>query len=220
MVFDIDDTLFLERDYVHSGFHAVGSWAREHVGVDDFGERCWDRFEQGARGHIFDQVLDELGLQSDPTLVARLVETYRCHEPTLSLAPDAVVALSELSNQVALAAVTDGPLESQRAKARALGLPGRLDPIVYTAEVGFPKPDPRAFTLVERAHSVRGRECMYVADNPMKDFAGPLRLGWQTARVRRGGSLHAALESDADIDLEIESLSILAELVTGARHVS
>ena len=28
LVFDIDDTLYLERDYVRSGFGAAGRWAR------------------------------------------------------------------------------------------------------------------------------------------------------------------------------------------------
>ena len=33
VVFDIDDTLYLERDYVRSGFTAAGAWARTELGL-------------------------------------------------------------------------------------------------------------------------------------------------------------------------------------------
>ena len=35
-VFDIDDTLYLERDYVHSGFQAVGAWFQQEFEIDKF----------------------------------------------------------------------------------------------------------------------------------------------------------------------------------------
>jgi hypothetical protein len=45
-VFDIDDTLYLERDYVRSGFEAVGRWAVKWIQIEDFGwlacsALCW-----------------------------------------------------------------------------------------------------------------------------------------------------------------------------------
>ena len=36
VAFDLDDTLYLERDYVRSGFWAVGRWIESHVAVTDF----------------------------------------------------------------------------------------------------------------------------------------------------------------------------------------
>ena len=210
VVFDLDDTLFLERDYVRSGFLAVGHWMSETRGVEDFGERCWTEFEHGIRGDVFDRVLDQLGVGAEPGLVPRLVDVYRSHEPTLCMLPDAAAALSDLEGRVSLAAVTDGPLASQRAKAWAVGAVGRLDPIVYTAELDVTKPDPGAFTPVEAACGVQGAECVYVADNPHKDFLGPRRLGWGTVRVRRHESLHAAVDSSDAVDVEVEDLATLA----------
>jgi putative hydrolase of the HAD superfamily len=48
-----------------------------------------------------------------------------------------------------------------------------------------------------------------VADNPAKDFAGPRSRGWRTVRVRREGSLHAAVASGDDVDAEINGLAEL-----------
>src|SRR5690606_41459193 len=45
-----DDTLYLERDYVRSGFHAVGEHLRRTHGVDGFSRRAWELFESGHRG--------------------------------------------------------------------------------------------------------------------------------------------------------------------------
>jgi putative hydrolase of the HAD superfamily len=52
---------------------------------------------------------------------------------------------------------------------------------------------------------------VYVADNPIKDFAGPRRLGWRTVRIRRPGGLHADLPSGDDVEQEIASLDELSE---------
>src|SRR5687767_11665642 len=85
VVFDIDDTLYLERDYVRSGFRAVGEWARARLGISDFAERSWRLFEAGVRGSIFDDALTESGVQPDHALVRALVDVYRTHEPAIEM---------------------------------------------------------------------------------------------------------------------------------------
>ena len=49
VVFDIDDTLYLERDYVGSGFAAVGAWIEANLGFRSFSDRCWIAFRSGRR---------------------------------------------------------------------------------------------------------------------------------------------------------------------------
>lgn len=209
VVFDIDDTLFLERDYVRSGFAAVGAWARQELGVEGFGERAWADFEAGARGTIFDRVLRACGTEPDGETIGRMVTCYRTHPPAIELLADARGCLDRLRGRVALAVVTDGPVESQRAKAQALGVHGWADMAVFTGElgVGFSKPHCRAFEMVEEKLGHPGAGCIYLADNPAKDFAGPHSLGWTTIRVRRAEGLHHGVPSGDDVDLEIPDLS-------------
>jgi putative hydrolase of the HAD superfamily len=211
VVLDIDDTLYLERDYVRSGFTAVGVWAEEELGLDGLGDRAWAAFEAGARRTIFDEALAAAGVDATDGLVLRLVQVYRSHAPTIEMLSDARAWLERLDPHTALAVVTDGPLASQQAKAEALRLSRWAGPIVFTETLGpgRGKPDPAAFEHLEREVGLHGERCAHVADNPAKDFVAPKGLGWRTVRVRRPGGLHADVPSGDDVDAEITSLDDL-----------
>lgn len=211
VVLDIDDTLYLERDYVRSGFDAVGAWARDELGVDDLGERAWAAFEAGVRRTIFDDALAGCGIEVTHGVVPRMVEVYRAHSPSIDMLPDARAWLDALAPHVTLAVVTDGPLASQQAKAEALMLTRWADLVVFTESLGAGrgKPHPAAFEQLERELGLSGDRCAYVADNPAKDFVAPHRLGWRTVRVRRPGGLHAEVPSGDDVDAEITDFSAL-----------
>lgn len=215
VVFDVDDTLYLERDYVRSGFEAVGQHIQQRFGVDGFFARAWDAFEHGARGTVFNQVLAECGVAVDADLVTELIAVYRNHTPKIGLIPDAQKVIEQLYGKVALAAITDGPRSSQRAKVDALGLPQWIDPIVITEELGpgHSKPHPLAFEQVEQATGCRGDQCVYIGDNPKKDFKAPHALGWRTVRIRRPGGLHREIASGDDVQAEVADFLALAELL-------
>lgn len=215
VVFDLDDTLFLERDYVRSGLEAVGRWLEEERDVWGFVRVAWSSFEEGIRGHLFDVVLTRLGVDVAPELIAELVAVYRNHRPRIAVLPDAAASLRDLRGRCSTAVVTDGPAASQRAKVAALGLERLMDHIVLTADLGdgYGKPHPHAFRMVERRSGPRGPACVYVADNPAKDFAGPKQLGWRTVRVRRPEGLHARVPSGTDVDVETDELSDLGVLI-------
>jgi putative hydrolase of the HAD superfamily len=211
IVLDIDDTLYLERDYARSGFIAVDRWAHQELGTDDFGSRAWAAFEAGARGKIFNDVLIACGKRPDDAIVSAMVRCYRTHLPDIALASDARKALDRWHGAVLLAAVTDGPLPSQHAKARALALDRWIPQVVFTAALdeGMSKPHPAAFEMVQDRLGVSSGRCVYIADNPAKDFVAPKQLGWRTVRVRRLWGLHAEAASGADVDHEIVSLDQL-----------
>jgi putative hydrolase of the HAD superfamily len=214
VVFDIDDTLYLERDYVLSGFEAVGRWAETWLNIEYFADRCWCKFLDGGRGLIFNDVLRECGVRATPELIAALVEIYRTHVPSIALADDAAETLTALSPLAAIAVVSDGPAVSQSRKAEALRLSTVARPIILTDVLGkeYRKPHPLAFELIQErrpAHTY-----LYVADNPHKDFAAPMSLGWMTIRVRRPNGLHSAVETlGIKPDREIDDCSPLPEVV-------
>ncbi len=212
VVFDVDDTLYLERDYVRSGFAAVGRWLAEHKDAPGFGELGWRLFCEGVRGRTFNIALPQIGLPDSPELIRELVGVYRAHTPDISMLPDAAAAVAHTRDEgLAMGVVTDGPLASQEAKVHALGVDW-IDPVMYTSRLGpgKGKPHPEAFRRIGEQHGLSGSRCVYLSDNPKKDFGGPKQLGWQTVRVRREGGLHAERPSKEDVDIEVTDLLAFA----------
>lgn len=192
VVLDLDDTLYLERDYVRSGFDAVGVHLARMGVMDDFAVRAWAAFEGGLRGTIFDEVLRSVG--SPPSIrVSELVEVYRSHEPRIELSPDAARFLTRFPSNRPLGMITDGPVICQLAKVRALGLERLIQPIVMSDSFGvqFRKPHDHPFATIEDAFGIEPVNITYIADNPLKDFITPRRRGWRTIRMLRPLGEHA-----------------------------
>jgi putative hydrolase of the HAD superfamily len=217
LVFDLDDTLYLEREYVRSGFEAVGHWAARHLGISDFGERAWRLFEGGRRSVVFDVLLRESGWNPSPMLIAQMVEVYRTHSPRISAPPDAIDCLSSFHGTGILALISDGPPTSQQLKLRALKLEQFFEIVVFTGvwDQTFAKPHARSFQLVQARLAPCDKRFIYIADNPRKDFIAPAALGWKTVRVRRPNGLHAHVDAPpgAGADVEMEDLSGLRDFV-------
>ena len=217
VAFDLDDTLYLERDYIRSGFGVVGQWATAELGVKHFAERAWALFEQGRRGTIFNEVLQALGRFPEPALISKMVDIYRSHEPHISLLPDAAECLRSLQGHAVIGVVTDGPVVSQRAKFRTLRLTEYCSLAVFTDQWGkeFYKPHLRGFELLQIRARRGDLAFTYIGDNPMKDFAGPRALGWDTIRVRRQQGLHFAEEAavGASPRMEVADLSRVSEIL-------
>lgn len=220
VVFDIDDTLYLERDYVRSGFdHVARQLAANPTEADAWSTWLWTAFGSGVRHDTFDRFLRAHPNIRDRWTVADLVAVYRAHEPLIGLEDDVVDLLRRLRREGrALGALSDGPSLSQSAKVNALGLAAWFDPIILTDDLGpgRSKPSMVGFALVERSWRLSGAAITYVADNPEKDFVAPRRLGWQTIRLRRDGQLHRDVEPRGDADrpdLEIAALPELADLL-------
>ena len=198
VVFDLDDTLFPEREFVRSGFAAVGAWMQAERGVAGFGAAAWRRFEAGERKRAFDEALAELEVASEPGLVEQLVSIYRGHRPQIALFPEAVEVLDTLCGRYRLGLITDGYAATQRRKIAALEIEPLFAKIVVTDELGREnwKPSRVPFLAVMEALGCGGDECVYVGDNPTKDFVAPNELGWLTVRVRREGGEHATVPVD------------------------
>ena len=85
LVFDLDDTLYPEHEYVRSGFAAVDLWLKQNRDITGFSELANEQFNSGKRGNIFDIVLDQLGCGNPAELVPALVKVYREHDPAIKL---------------------------------------------------------------------------------------------------------------------------------------
>jgi len=219
VVFDLDDTLCSERQFVESGFRAVSAYVQERgITAQALFPDMWRRFCGGSRGRIFDDSLRAAGVVPDDALIAELVDVYRSHIPSISLYPDARAVLSHFYGRRQLGLLTDGYLQTQHNKVRALKIEDFFDVLVFTDQMGrrYWKPDTAGYRRIMAELNVPGAACLYVGDNPGKDFFGANRLGWQTVQICRPGGIYAGEtceSSDYQADVTISDLSRLLELV-------
>lgn len=203
LVFDLDDTLYLEQHFAESGFRALAGQYGERIGGERFATECDDLLSKGTRGNIFDIALSRCGIEAGPDLIGELVSSYRSHSPDIEFCADAARFFGRLG-EVPTGLITDGPKEAQWAKIKALGLDQMIDHIVVTGEWGgeFFKPHPRAFERIESLTSSSKCDIVYIADNAAKDFITPRRLGWQTVQILRPARVHSGTASTSDHEAE------------------
>lgn len=217
VVFDLDDTLYLEADFVRSGFRSVAEWCHRELSINDFEETAWRLFREGRRGDIFDEALSVLGVTPSKDTISWMVAVYRNHKPQITMPADSADCIQQLRGKYKLGLITDGPAEMQWNKIRALRLQESLDEIIVTSDLGrgFAKPHPRAFMEIEERFQVHGSELLYVADNPAKDFTVPNRLGWRTIRVLREQGLHRAAVDSVVAEFSVQDLSSVPAILAG-----
>jgi len=184
VVFDLDDTLYSERDYFSSGLRAVSRKLSVLFGQDV--DAILGRLVESGVKDLWAGVCNRLGLPEGAK--ESLLWEYRLHTPEITLASDASEFLSKIRAEAAgVAIVTDGRAVTQRLKLHALGL-GDI-PAFISEEYGASKPDPTRFELIERENA--DYQLVYIGDNPKKDFVTPNRMGWSTfGLIDRGGNIH------------------------------
>lgn len=222
VVFDLDDTLYPERQYVLSGFAAVAEAFRDQLG--DVAKTRADMqrlFDPNRRKRVFNELLAERGLSDSAEtngLVGRMLETYRSHKPKITLHADADTVLARFGERYKIGLITDGRPVQQQAKIDALNLRTRFDEIIVTGELGADcaKPSPAAFELIATRLGAAHAQCVYVADNPAKDFVGPNALGWMTVHVDRPDGIYRNESSPVTgaPDHKVDSLDALVSLIT------
>ena len=188
VVFDLDDTLYPEREFAVSGFRAAGAWAEERYGVSGLAHQMTELLDSGHLGAVFKIALGRAHPEFSADDLAEFVECYRSHAPDIDLYDDADAALEHAASLGPVGLITDGTHHVQRSKVNALGIEARFSEIIYTNELGgreFHKPHPRSFELMEARLGVAGHQLVYVGDNPAKDFVVPNARGWLSVQIER-----------------------------------
>ena len=199
IVFDMDDTLYPERDYVMSGFRAVSYWAETHMGItSDTGFlELQSLYDRGVRGDTFDRWLT-LHNTDGKTWVPRLIQIYREHEPAIKPFPEVPGLLSDLKTHYLLGLLSDGYLDVQRRKLKALKLAEWFHAIAFSDEWGRDawKPSTKPFEeILRRLGDLPAKDAIYVADNPAKDFLAARKSGLLSVEVRRFHGVYSRVDA-------------------------
>lgn len=204
VIFDLDDTLYSEKDYVRSGFRAISS----DLGKDEtFVDELWTYFEEGKPA--IDCVLKKWNRMDMKDM---LLKVYRSHIPDIALYDGVIETIRSLRDAgIKVGIITDGRPEGQRNKIQALGLESLVDDIIITDELGgiqFRKPCDIAFRIMANRWILNPTEIIYVGDNISKDFQAPKQLGMRSVLFNNQLGLYRNNSQDG-----IESIKQVLEIM-------
>lgn len=199
VAFDLDDTLYKERNWAIEGYKCVGNYLQSQYGllqneVTEVMSRAL-----ALRGNPFDALAkwasEHFNIDLEPE-ISNLLWIYRYHPTSVQLPADSFDTLSRLLIwHVPTALVTDGRCYTQKEKIECLGLHiyFPLNMIFISGCLGKNscKKDDEVFRKIMEENS----GCIkfyYVGDNPAKDFRIPSSLGWTTVMLRdvKGENIH------------------------------
>lgn len=231
VLFDLDDTLYRERDFVDQSFRSVARVMAKYLAERDKGRgreekgdlqparagesteelfrQMIELMEQEGRGEIFNRLCERYDVDIP---VEELVRIYRETKPVLSLYPDGEEFLERLEKrQIKTGLITDGNAQVQYNKIRALGLDRRLDVVLASYDLGLRKPDPGVYVYCLEKLGCGPEEAVYIGDNPLKDFIGARKLGMKTVRIIRPEGLHMWRKAEEGYDADA-TVHLLTEI--------
>jgi putative hydrolase of the HAD superfamily len=188
IVFDLDDTLFYEIDYLISAYRYIASFLEEKYNVPNLFSFMLKTYYD--KKNVFDEINKNWSLNIP---INDYLFLYRNHIPNLYLDSDTQNVLFMLTQveYVSLCILTDGREITQRNKIKALGLNKYFvdENIVISELFGSEKPSLANYLYFQQKYN--NAEFIYVGDNVSKDFIAPNKLKWKTiCLLDNGRNIH------------------------------
>ena len=201
VIFALDDTLYYEIDYLKSAYKEISKLLYDVQKLDLSEDEIYNKMIgfYNNEENIFSSIIEVC--ETRHYNVSDLIQFYRNHQPTISLAPEVESFLNFLKeSNVQMGLITDGRSIQQRAKINALGLKKYLSHIIISEEFGSEKPCIENYMSCVDFYKSQENVFYYVGDNIKKDFITPNQLGWiSVCLINKGFNIH-----DQNIDVELE----------------
>ncbi len=195
IVFDLDDTLYNEVDFLYSAYEEIA----KSIDVSHWESLLGMMLEMWRKGD--DVFLNLENLYPHVATKPSLLSMYRSHKPTIVLSETAKMVLSDLrQREIPMGIITDGRSVTQRNKYLALGLYEYIPEhnLIISEETGRSKLEPFNFLIFMNRYPTF--DYIYVGDNPCKDFVVANRLEWKTFGLKdTGRNIHSQAEP-VDVD--------------------
>ena len=193
IVFDLDDTLISEYDYIKSGFKHIANLISTDYKLEasKIYEKILELFYETPK-NVFDRVLEYYNIPYKNEDILSFVKLYREHKPSIKYYDDVVSFIKQLKEKkLKIGIITDGYIETQRAKLNVLKAYDLFDNIIITEELGreYWKPHPKAYEMMKETFGIEYDEMMYIGDNPEKDFYIGHIYPVKTVRIIRENSI-------------------------------
>lgn len=186
VIFDLDDTLYKEIDFLQSGFVSICNKISEHV--KDSSKVIYDKlYSYYLTGEdAFYSIIVEYALYMFRK--KDLINLYRNHIPNIKLSSESIKTLEQLTkDNYSIGLLTDGRSVQQYNKIKSLNLKKYISEILISEEFGSEKPNKNNYLYFSESKYSNCDKFYYVGDNVIKDFITPNSLGWTTICIKNNG---------------------------------
>ncbi len=184
VVFDLDDTLYYEIDFLKSAYRHISNKINPDIENNIYTDLLnW--YNQGL--NPFSHLIKEYQTTFS---VNQLLDLYRFHKPQIKIHAEAFDFLKWLIKQkIHIGLITDGRSITQRNKLESLQITDLFTDIIISEEFGCEKPDKNNFLYFAKKYP--NKNFTYIADNTKKDFIAPKELNWQMiCLLDNGNNIH------------------------------
>jgi putative hydrolase of the HAD superfamily len=183
-VFDLDDTLYSEIDFLKSAYRFI-AFSLDPSESDILYQKMLKIYLSGS--NAFKYVIEKY--PEKQLSIENLLNLYRNHFPEISLRDGAFNLLTKIKKgNGKIGIITDGRSITQRNKIVALGIGNFIDKLIISEEFGHEKPAMKLFEsfMVEKSRI----HYFYFGDNLDKDFISSKKLGWTCIGIIDEKNIH------------------------------
>lgn len=217
IIFDLDDTLYNEIEFVKSGFNAVCEYFAQKYDLkkDELYRVMHKIFLELGRGKVFDKTLQHFSIYNASNL-KKSISIYRMHTPNISLPLESKNVLEYYyKHDFKLYLLTDGNKVVQNNKVNSLNIQKYFKKVYITHRYGIKhaKPSTYCFEQIAKKEGVAYKEILYIGDNINKDFVNIKKLGIRTIRIKNGMFKEQVKSKDFHAEIDIASISEIKKVI-------
>ncbi len=186
LIFDLDNTLYAEGDYVISGFKTVAKYVQHKFNKSYFEayRLLLESFIRNGRGKNIETLVQKFALGAG--VVPELINVYRSHVPDIRMSEQVVELLGRLGVDHQLCLITNGWPNVQARKVEALGLENYFDLILYSQLDGlqYAKPHQKYFLEALERFNVDPSEALVIGDDWEADIKGAMNVSIEAVHIK------------------------------------
>tara|TARA_B100000686_G_C16634703_1_gene886639 strand:- start:74 stop:733 length:660 start_codon:yes stop_codon:yes gene_type:complete len=216
LIFDLDDTIYNEIEYVKSGFFIVAKYLAKITTYDKkyIFNKLISIEKKYGRGKVFDIFLKNESCKKKYLIIKKCIKIYRNHKPRIKIYND-VRHFLEQNKKKSLYIISDGNVMVQKKKVNSLKIKKYFKKIYLTRNYGIrnEKPSLFCFNKIKKRENCNYRQMVYFGDNPLKDFKKIKKKRILTIRLMRGNHKNVNVSRVFDAEFKIKNFYSLKKII-------
>ena len=171
-VFDLDDTLYKESDYLFKGYRAIADYLVEKgygSTANEYYEYLINEYKERGRKKLFDRFLSHYCIPVEMNVLLDILHNQKVNIVLEKKASDFLDLLVEQKKTIYI--LTNGNIQQQKNKVRLLRLEEFYPQIkIVYASALEPKPSPLSLFLIMEQENKKAKDMVFIGDSAVDEL--------------------------------------------------